>query len=283
MSLSLGLQLYSVRDELEKDYLGTLERLAEIGYKNLEVAIHNADEGLKVGGMNAAEVKKQLDRLGMRVVSSHIGPLDKVDWDEVADFSHTLGSEAVGCSIAFFTNYQEILDFSAELNKYGEECRKRDLQFYFHNHFQEFQKFNGKYAMDIVLENTDKDLVKMEFDTYWAVRGGVDPVEYLRQLGDRCGLIHQKDLPATVEKSNLFDVIGEDAEITFESFVKIPKPEEFTEIGEGVLDIASIIREAKKIGAAKYIFVEQDLTPRNQLDSVEISYKNITELLKTNA
>ncbi|MBO0993132.1 sugar phosphate isomerase/epimerase family protein [Bacillus sp. SD088] len=280
MSLSLGLQLYSVRDELEKDYIGTLEKIAEIGYENLEVAIHNADEGLKIGGMHAADIKKQLDRLGMKVVSSHIAPLDKVDWDEVADFSHTLGSEAVGCSIAFFKNLQEIQEFSAELNKYAEECKKRNLDFYYHNHFQEFQKFDGKYAFDILLEHTDKDLVKVEFDTYWALRGGVDPIEYLTKLGSRCELLHQKDLPVTTQPQNLFELVGEEEEITFERFVQIPQKEDFTEIGDGIMDITSILKEAERINAAKYIFVEQDLTSRNQLESVEISYKNITELLK---
>ncbi|MFD0711409.1 sugar phosphate isomerase/epimerase family protein [Paenibacillus sp. GCM10027626] len=272
-TLSLGLQLYSVRDELQKDYWGTLEKLAAIGYKNLEIANHNADAGLEP---DASELRKRLDKLGMRVVSSHISPLDR--HEEIIAYNRELGSTAVACSIAFFKNKRDVLDFCQQLNRYGEVYKKGGLNFYFHNHFQEFQKFDGQYILDIILENTDKDLVKIEFDTYWAVRGGVDPIAYLQQLGDRCDLVHQKDLPASAQPVNLFEVVGEE-EITFERFVTLPVPEHFAEVGEGVLDIPAIIRTVREIGAAKYIFVEQDLTSRNQLESVEISFNNITRLL----
>lgn len=276
MSLSFGLQLYSVRDELQKDYWGTLEKLAAIGYKNLEIANHNADVGMEP---KASELRKRLDELGMKVVSSHISPLDK--YEEIIAYNQELGSSAIVCSIAFFKNQQEVLEFSQYLNRYGEIYKKGGLDFYYHNHFQEFQKFDGKYVMDTILENTDKDLVKIEFDTYWAVRGGVDPIEYLQKLGDRCDLVHQKDLPAAAKPVNLFETVGEDGDITFERFLTLTEPEQFTEVGEGTLNISGIIQQVQQIGAAKYIFVEQDLTTKNQLESVEISYHNISKLLKS--
>lgn len=274
MSLSFGLQLYSVRDELEKDYWGTLEKLASIGYKNLEIANHNADAGMEP---KASELRKRLDELGMKVVSSHISPLD--NWEEIIAYNQELGCSAIVCSIAFFKNYQEVIAFSQYLNRYGEIFKKGGLDFYYHNHFQEFQKFDGKYAMDTLLENTDKDLVKIEFDTYWAVRGGVDPIAYLEKLGDRCDLVHQKDLPAAAKPVNLFETVGEDGDITFERFLTLTTAEQFTEVGEGTLNIPGIIQKVREIGAAKYIFVEQDLTTKNQLESVEISYNHIVKLL----
>lgn len=270
----LGLQLFSVRDELQKDYFGTLEKLAALGYRNLEIAVHNMDAGIEP---NATDLRRRLDELGMKVVSSHLSPLDR--HEEIAAYLGELGCPAVGCSIAFFKNKQDVLDFSSKLNRYGEMYKKRNLEFYYHNHYQEFQKMDGQYVMDILLAHTDKDLVKVEFDTYWAQRGGVDPVEYLKKLGDRCDLVHQKDLPAGVQPVNLYEIIEEEAEITFESFVQMLKPEQFTEIGEGAMDIPAIIRTIREIGAAKYVFVEQDLTLKNQLESVAISYRNMTRLL----
>lgn len=270
----LGLQLFSVRDELQKDYFGTLEKLAALGYRNLEIAVHNIDACIEP---NAAVLRRRLDELGMKVVSSHLSPLDR--HEEIAAYLGELGCPAVGCSIAFFRNKQDVLDFSGKLNRYGEMFKKRNLEFYYHNHYQEFQKMDGQYVMDILLAHTDPDLVKVEFDTYWAQRGGVDPVEYLKKLGDRCDLVHQKDLPAGIHPVNLFETIGEEAEIAFESFVQMLEPEQFTEIGEGVMDIPAIVRTIREIGAVKYVFVEQDLTLKNQLESVAISYRNMNRLL----
>ncbi len=275
MSLQFGLQLYSVRDELQKDYWGTLEKLAEIGYRNLEIANHNAEDGLEP---NATELRKRLDALGMKVVSSHISPLDR--YEEIIAYNQELGSTAIALGIAFFKNKQEVLNCCQMLNRHGEAYKKGGLDFYYHNHFQEFQKFDGQYVLDIILENTDKDLVKIEFDTYWAVRGGVDPIAYLQKLGDRCDLVHQKDLPAHASPVNLLEVLGEDSDITFERFLTLHQADQFAEVGEGTLNIEGILNTVKQIGAAKYVFVEQDLTTRNQLESVAISYRNISKLFE---
>ncbi|MEK3720320.1 sugar phosphate isomerase/epimerase family protein [Paenibacillus sp. FSL H8-0034] len=275
MSLQLGLQLYSVRDELKKDYWGTLEKLASIGYKNLEIAIHNADQGLEPG---ATELRKRLDALGLKVVSSHIHPLDR--YEEIIAYNKEIGSTAVVMGIAFFKNKQELLEGCQIMNRHGEAYKKGGLDFYYHNHFHEFQKLDGQYVLDIILENTDKDLVKFEFDTYWAVRGGVDPISYLHKLGDRCDLVHQKDLPAIAKPVNLFEVVKEDENITLERFVDLLDADHFAEVGEGTLDIGGIISVARQIGAANYIFVEQDLTSRNQLESVELSYRNISKFFE---
>jgi sugar phosphate isomerase/epimerase len=281
MSLELGLQLFSVRDELEKDFVGTLQKVAEIGYKNVEFFIHDASKEMKIGGMEASELREVLDNLGLKAVSMHVNPLTDEDILEKAiQYNLEIGSSGIGCSIAFFNNKQEVIDFAKALNKCAQMCKDNGLDFYYHNHFQEFQKFEGEYVLDILLENTDENLVKAEFDTYWALRGGIDPVDYLKKLGSRCDLVHQKDLPATAKPVNAFEVLGEEKDIDFDAFLDFSKPEYFTEAGEGSMDIKSIIETIREIGAAKYIFVEQDLTTKNQLESVEISYKNMIQLLE---
>jgi sugar phosphate isomerase/epimerase len=186
MNLSIGLQLFSVKNALKQDYVGTLEKVAEIGYQNLELVIRMTDDGLSLGGdITPAALRRQLDRLGLKAVSCHTRVNEETDWRQIIAANHELGSTAIGCSIAFFSNKQDVLAFCESFTKYGEICRDNGLNLYYHNHFQEFQRFEGQTVMDILLENTDRDLVRFEFDTYWAVRGGVDPIAWLSKLGNR--------------------------------------------------------------------------------------------------
>ncbi|MCE5170270.1 sugar phosphate isomerase/epimerase [Paenibacillus profundus] len=284
MSLEFGLQLYSVRDELTKDFKGTLERVAEIGYKNVELFFHDANNiGGTVGGLNPAELKKEFGRVGLKAVSAHIdlGFLVQENAEQIIAYAREVGFTSVVIAIAFFSNKQEVLDLCAKLNQAGELFKKNGLQLYYHNHFEEFQKFDNQYVLDIILENTAEDLVKVEFDTYWALRGGVDPIEYLQKLGDRCDLLHQKDLPADVKPVNLFEVIGYDANIDMELMVKLHKIDYFTEAGQGIMDIPAIVEAFKSKPEARYLFIEQDWTKKNQLESVEISYKYISNLFQS--
>src|SRR5262249_32274661 len=122
------------------------------------------------------------------------------------------------------------------------------VDFYYHNHFHEFQVLGGQAVMDLLLANTDSHLVKFEFDTYWAARGGADPVEWLLKLGNRCDLTHQKDLPSSAQPVNLFDVFGKDARITLQELLQTQKPEQFAEIGEGTMDLNTLIATMRQIG-----------------------------------
>ncbi|OGO80136.1 MAG: hypothetical protein A2Y21_06555 [Clostridiales bacterium GWC2_40_7] len=282
MALEIGLQIFSVKKEMSIDFWGTLEKIAGIGYKNIEFANHFAATDYGCGhNIDAEKLKGYMDRLGLKTIGMHISPLDKTDLDKVIDYNKIIGNKSLVCIIGYFTSKDEVLDFSKWLNRIGEKCRKNGMDLIYHNHYQEFQKFDKKRALDIIIENTDKDFVKFELDTYWAIRGGADPTEYLRKLGSRCELIHIKGLPSSVEPVNIFEIIGEDARIDgVTKPVEISKPEYFTEIGEGVIDIKSIIGEAQKIGVAKYLIVEQDRSLRNELESIEISYKTLSKVLR---
>lgn len=284
MSLELGLQLYSVRNELQKDPIGALERVAEIGYSQVELAIHYSDAagvgGYSLYGVGAAELKRTFDRLGLKPMNAQLFPIETVNWDNLVPFCQEIGMPAVSISMHMFQNYQQTLDFAATLNRCGEFCRKHGLDFYYHNHFQEFQKFDGEYVMDLLLKHTDPALVKFEFDTYWALRGGIDPSAYLRTLGSRCDLAHQKDMPATAEPVNWFDFFGPDAEITLDKKLGTSSTDQFIEIGHGVMDIPAIIRTIRDMGVVRTIFVEQDFTALNQLDSAKINFIHMSKLLE---
>lgn len=281
MGLSMGLQLFSVKNALKQDFIGTLEKVAKIGYENLEIVIRKTDEGLSLGGdITPAEMKRQLDRLGMRAIGCHTRVDEETDWERIIEANHEIGSTAIGCSIAFFSNKKDVFNFCDAFNKYGDICKKNGIGLYYHNHFQEFQVFEGQTVMDIMLLNLDRDLIKFEFDSYWAVRGGVDPVQWLHKLGDRCEMLHQKDLPAVAQPVNWFDVFGADSNITIDELYKTQEAAHFSEVGEGTLDIRAIIKAARSIGSAKYMFVEQDVTSKDELEGIEISYNNLSRLLE---
>ncbi|MED4225590.1 sugar phosphate isomerase/epimerase [Neobacillus cucumis] len=280
MSLSIGLQVFSIRKELKKDFWGTLEQVSEIGYKNIEFANHSAGTDFGVGfNIDPDTLRQGMERLGMKAISAHVHPMSLDIIDNVIDYHQAIGNNSLVCGIGFWKNQDDVLAFSKELNIIGEKCRKRGMDFYYHNHFMEFQYFDGQTVMDIILENTEKEFVKIELDTYWAIRGGIDPVSYLRKLGDRCDLIHQKDLTVKAYPANIFETIGQSCEIDKNIFSEFSKVEFFTEVGEGTIEIASIVKEARNIGAAKYIIVEQDHSKRNELESIAISFQNLKKLL----
>ena len=281
MNIEIGLQLYSVRNGLQQDYLGTLEKVAEVGYKNVELLSRVTDDGLQFGGgLSPAEHGRLLERLGLKAAACHVMPTPGMDWERVIDSGLATGANALVIPFALFNSRQDVLAFCERTSQGAELCRKKSVQLYYHNHFQEFQKFEGQMVLDTMLENFDPDLVMFEFDSYWAVRGGQDPVEWLRKFGKRCDLLHQKDLPPGVNPVNLFDLTAQNPESGMQDMFKAIKPDQFVEIGTGVLPIAEIIQAGCTYGGARYVIVEQDQTGRTEFESIEISYQNLSRLLQ---
>jgi sugar phosphate isomerase/epimerase len=280
MNPTIGLQLWSVRNSLQKDYLQTLEKVAEIGYQNLELITTVTPTGLVFGqDMRAPELRKNLDRFGLRAVSSHFVPTAEMRLETILADLQVLGVDSLGCAIAFFTNQHEVVEFNKTFNQYAEICKKRGVQLYYHNHFHEFQVFGEKSIYEMMIEQMDKDLVMFEFDTYWATRGGQDPIYWLKKLGKRCDLLHQKDLPATAAPVNLFERFGYDSDFTIDAMWGLQDPDHFTEVGEGMLDIPGFIQAGRKYNNARYIFIEQDMTKRTELESIAVSFANLNRLL----
>ena len=277
-NIPVGLQLYSIRESLAADFVGSLKRISEMGYKNVEFAFHNTgDDGRFEVEYTARQLKEIMADLGLRVVTSHVSYHPNLDWDEVIRYNAELGSEGVVMPVAFFRGREDAVELAKWLNESGRKCKEAGIQFYFHNHFHEFQEFDGETIMDTLLNHTDPDLVKIELDTYWTLRGGVDPVVFMDKYPERIGLLHVKDLSATATPVNLLEkVSGElDGNVVFSSFDK----EDFTEIGTGVMDIAGILDKAAEIGTVKYLIVEQDQILKDELTSVKESLDNIQAIL----
>jgi sugar phosphate isomerase/epimerase len=276
MSVRVGLQLYSVRTALARDPWGTLERLAEAGFTHLEAANHHARTDPGVGfGVAASELRSVLANLGLSIVGCHINPLELDILPRALDYQAELGNTQFGCDIEFFPyGDRDYLLRRCELfNTVGELARERGMRFYYHNHFQEFQRLGDDYVYDLILQNTDPDLVKLELDTYWIYRGGQDPIAWMTTHADRVILLHQKDFPANAPQPlNLFDgVVSPTETIDMAVFDERKDKRCFTEIGTGLLPIQRILDAAGTLPNLDYLILEQDHTALDEIDSVRTS------------
>lgn len=276
MTVRVGLQLYSVRNTLARDPWGTLEELAGAGFTHLEAANHHARTDPGVGfGVSAPELRARLAELGLSIIGCHINPLDLAILPRALAYQAELGNTQFGCDIEFFPygDRDYVLRRCETYNTVGALAREHGLRFYYHNHFQEFQRCGDEYVYDLILENTDPDLVKLEMDTYWMYRGGQDPIPWMEKCADRIILLHQKDFPADAPQPlNLYDgVVSPTENIDMAVFDDRKDERCFTEIGTGILPIQAIIDAAGALPHLEYLILEQDHTAMDEIDSVRTS------------
>lgn len=258
-----GLQLYTVRNLLEKDLKGTLEKIAAIGFKNVESAASSKGHYY---GMKPKEFTALLGDLGMSLRSSHVMvgakgnkmPFETLhqDMNKLVEMAAESGQDYLTCAYLLPNERTSIDDYKQHIelfNKTGEACKKAGLQFAYHNHDFEFETLNGQVPYDLLLSQVSSDLMKMELDLYWVSKIGKDPVDLFKKNPGRYVAWHVKDMDKTEKKF-------------------------FTEVGNGAIDFKRIFAHAKKSGM-KYFFIEQDQTPGNPLDSISISYRNLNKIL----
>ena len=273
MAVKVGVQLYSVRDEMMKDPIKTIERVAEAGYKYLEAANHNALEDFGVGfGVDAKTLKRVLDEYGSGIVSAHIFPFTSDNTKELIEYNHILGNHYIVYPMDFYSDYDTVQRKIEMMNQVGKTFKAEGISLLYHNNFHEFQKFNGKTVFQMIYENTDPDYVGFELDTFWSMRGGQKPLEVMDYLGSRLKLVHQKDyVPVEGFATNIFERLGYNAKIDMDVFNTGYDPKEFTEIGTGTMDIQAIINKANAMGSVDYIILEQDYSCYPQLESIRMS------------
>jgi sugar phosphate isomerase/epimerase len=273
MAVRVGLQLYSVRNALAESSAATFKGIADLGYRYLEAANHAAgtDDGIGFG-LPAGELRSMLSDVGLQVVGCHINPLKLERLPAVLDYQAEIGNRQIGCDIEFYPlgDRDYVLRRADFFNEVGRLCADREMRFYYHNHYQEFQYLGGETVYQTVLDNTDPELVFVEMDTYWVYRGGQDPLEWMRRYADRVLLLHQKDFPSQAPQPlSMYDgTIDVDTPITMDSFMTDMNPECFTEIGTGVLPIQDIIDTAGALPNLQYMFLEQDYSRLPDLDSI---------------
>ncbi|WP_145331229.1 sugar phosphate isomerase/epimerase [Paenibacillus xylanexedens] len=281
MTIQIGLQMFSVRNKFNEDRIKTLQNLSTIGYKHIEIPVDfQSDSAFNISSLSASDLKKMTKDAGIQVLGTHIpAELNEQELNEIIAYHKELGCNRAIIPMGMFQGADDAIAFSRRLNEYGKRLWTHGIQLYYHNHFQEFQKFDGKTLFEILLENTNPDYLKFELDIYWAIRGGANVEQLLKQLGTRCELIHIKDLPHPVSTINILDTLDKEKEITIHDFIPLFNSDNFVEIGQGKLDIKGIIKLVKEHTATKYIIVEQDVISIDEIKSVEISFNALSDLL----
>ncbi|MCI8465653.1 MAG: TIM barrel protein [Lachnospiraceae bacterium] len=275
--MKVGIQLYSVRNHMAENPMDTIRKVANEGYRYIEVANHNADKDAGVGfGISAEETKALLKETGAQIFSAHIFPLDPAQMTPILEFHKEIGTKYFVQPMDFYKDKDETLRKAEMLNKVGERCKEYGMQLLYHNHFHEFQHFGDETIFELLMKHTDPELVKIELDTYWTTRGQQDPVELLKKYGKRVCLVHQKDFTKgyEAERDLLASVEATNDYVDMDRFNRDVKPETFTEIGTGIMDIQSIIDAANTYCASEAIVLEQDYSQHDELESIRISMES---------
>ncbi|HEV8512623.1 MAG TPA: sugar phosphate isomerase/epimerase [Cyclobacteriaceae bacterium] len=245
----IGIQLYTVRKEMLEDATGTLKKIANLGFTDIESA--RSEKG-NYYGLSAKEIKKVCEDLGMMLRSGHVHV--DADWNKTLDQASETGQEYLICSSMpekgqTVDNYKRTAEI---FSKRGEECKKHNIKFGYHNHDYEFESENGQVLYDVLLTNTDPTLVHMELDLGWVVAAGKDPLQYFKNFQGRFPLWHLKDMNLTKKES--------------------------TEFGKGGLNISKML-ENKEQSGLKYFFVEQEEYAVSPFDSMKQNLDYLKKLL----
>ncbi|MFM6936346.1 MAG: sugar phosphate isomerase/epimerase family protein [Aquirufa sp.] len=246
----VGVQLYSVREDMKKDPQATLNALAEMGYKYVEHANYN---NRKFYGWEAKEFRKRLDDLGMKMPSGHT-VMGKLHWDDAKnDFTDlwkytvedaaVMGQELVispSIDMGIRKDKNLLLKYMDIFNKSGELCNKFGMRFGYHNHDFEFsEKLEGELLYDIMLNNTDPKLVAQQLDIGNMINGGGVPAEVMKKFPGRFVSMHVKDeVPAKTGHEH------------FESTI-LGK-------GSGQIDVQALVKLGDSAGGTKHFIIEQE-------------------------
>jgi len=230
----IGVQVYSVREQLKEDFEGSLKRLAEIGYKHLEAYGLGLD-GMFLEKISPAEYKKIATDLGMELVSTHTTYFTSENAQKMIDASLEAGlkhlvipylAEELRGSV---DNYKRVAE---NFNSLGALFNAAGLKFGYHNHAFEFELIEGQVPLEILLNETEANLVNFEADLYWITKGGMDPMDLINKFPGRFSLFHVKDANQDLEQ---------------------------TTVGTGIIDFETILKSRDKAGV-EYYFVEDERT-----------------------
>jgi len=246
MPLPVAVQLYTLRDELEQDFYGTIKKVKEFGYDGVELA--------GFYGLTPQEFKKALDEVGLEVVSAHVG-FDQFEnnLQQVIDDYTFLGCKYIAIPWLPDDDAPGGKDFASTLpkiEKIAKAIAETDLTVIYQNHDFEFRKVNGEYGLDILFNSVSSDLLKAEIDTCWVKVSGLDPAEYVKKYKGRVPLVHLKD----------YNDLGQ------------------TPLGQGVQDMPSLLGASEHAGAT-WVIVELDSSPTvSPIEAVRLSREYLRSL-----
>lgn len=254
--IPLGVQLYTVREVAEKNLPSTLEKIRKIGYTEIET----------YGGsyvFPATQLAYMIQQAGLTAPSGHF---DYGTLTRQLPYASQLGLKWVVCPMIPHSMWT-LAGFRAaakQFNEFGKRAKNLGLRFAFHNHDYEFANYGGgKTGYEILVDETDPELVFFELDCYWAVQAGHDPLAMLRQMGKRIRMLHLKD------RKPGYPI----------SYDMGPSSAHFVPVGKGSIDWKPILAEAERLKVEHY-FVEQDDTYGHPFKSIRESYKDLRKLIR---
>lgn len=238
-TIPVAVQMFTLREESQQDFAGTLKKVADLGFDGVELAGY--------GGLTAKELRGMLDGLGLQAASSHV-PLEELENNlaQVIEDQKILGSKYVVCP--YLTpeqrneaDYKALISF---LNRAGEECRRAGLTLCYHNHDFELECMSdGRTALETIFDDTEADLVKTELDVYWLTKGGEQPVDWIKRYKNRSPLVHLKDM--TTDEDQFF-----------------------AELGTGGVDIEAVLHLGEEADVQWWV-IEQDMCRRTPFESIK--------------
>lgn len=244
----IGLALFTVRPLLSRDFERTLQQVATIGYRDVDMYIYESTR-------EPAETRAMLDRAGLLCPSARVAtPALYRGWDRFLDAAKTLGARWITLANVPYEERLHLRDWqelSDVLNKAGEAARSRGLSFCYHSHSFELEPMEGKVPLDLLLASTDPALVKLQMDVYWMTHGGRNPAAEIRRLGSRVATLHLKDMDATPARG-------------------------ITSVGSGRIDFKAVLAAAADARVAN-VFVEED-APADPLEAIRSSYSYLARL-----
>lgn len=267
--LPVAVQVYSIREDAEKDFIGTMKRVKMMGYDGVELA------GLY--GHTPEEIRDSLTESGLLAISAHV-PYQELteDTETVIDNYVTIGCKYI--AVPYLTEeyrpgkekFPEVVE---NIRKIGEACKRKNIVLLYHNHDFEFTKMqDGRYALDYLYDTVSADKLQTEIDTCWVKVSGVNPSEYIRKYAGRCPIVHLKDYIG-VKSEHMYGLIGleEKEENNTKAF-------EFRPVGHGVQDFPEILNAAIESGT-EWVVVEQDEHyEHTALEDIQISREYLASI-----
>jgi sugar phosphate isomerase/epimerase len=253
-SRAIGVQLYTVRDQAERDLPSVLAAIQKIGYREVETYWN-------VYTHPATELRKMIADHGLSVPSGHF---NYEGLDSKLDYAKVLGVDFVICPMLPESLRSSLDGFKRaadQLNVWGKQAHERGLQLGFHNHNYEFHQFGDTNGFDTLVQNTDPNLVCLEMDCYWVTQAGRDPLQMFKEYGSRIKLLHLKDRKQGFGTSQELNNAAQ----------------HFTEVGSGTLNWKAILAAADQNGV-KHVFVERDSGDLPAIESLRKSFQYLQTL-----
>ena len=243
----ISVQLYSCKDVIKGDFIGTLKKIAAIGYQGVEFAGY--------GDIPADIMKKALDKFGLCASGAHID-LDELknNLDYHIEYNKTIGNKYLICPFGYTDNVAQVNSLKKDMADICKKASEQGMIVGYHNHTQEFNCFNGEFAFDTILSGDDR--LVYELDCFWSEYANVDTNGYLRKIGKRCPLVHLKDM-----------------------YIKADGTKECAIFGDGILDYKTFITTANEACNPEWYVVEWEAFDMDCIQAVKASYENYAKLV----